>query len=154
TTQRKVDCVVRLALSTCPQRHVRDVLRASTVSTLMPRLLATCLILANIDANGHPCMINRCFLAHLIRVRMPLRSSTAIVPAVDFKASPTIPMATFQSNQSTDLRSDQSLLFGAFDPCADAFEVFNGNRPGGRFQGFTNNPDGHVPEQPINRSPI
>jgi len=47
---------------------------------------------------------------------------------------------------------DQSLLFGAFDPCADAFEVFNGNRPGGHFQGFTNNPVGHIPEQPINRS--
>src|SRR5215510_2429083 len=47
---------------------------------------------------------------------------------------------------------DQSLLFGAFDPCADAFEVFNGNRPGGHFQGFTNNPVGHIPERPINRS--
>ena len=47
---------------------------------------------------------------------------------------------------------DQSLLPGAFDPCPDAFEVFNGNRPGGHFQGFTDNPIGHIPEQPINRS--
>src|SRR5262245_7582174 len=47
---------------------------------------------------------------------------------------------------------DQSLLFGAFDPCADASEVFNRNCPGGHFQGFTNNPVGHIPEQPINRS--
>ncbi len=45
---------------------------------------------------------------------------------------------------------DQSLLFGAFDPCADAFQVFNRNRPGINFQGFVSDLVRHIPEQPIN----
>src|SRR6266511_2458278 len=47
---------------------------------------------------------------------------------------------------------NQSLLLRDSDSGPDTFEVFDGNRPGLRFQGFTDNPVRHIPEQPINRS--
>jgi hypothetical protein len=123
-TQTKTVWLLRLARSQCPHLwQVLDVLRASTGSTLIPCLLATCASFKKSEEKGHPWWINRCFLATLILARMPLRSSTAIVPALTFKASSTIPFATFQSNHSTDLflfarqPLQEPSLISALAPC-------------------------------------
>jgi len=42
---------------------------------------------------------------------------------------------------------NQSLLLGAFDPRADAFEVFDGYRPRAGFRRFIHDPVGHVDGQ-------
>jgi len=47
---------------------------------------------------------------------------------------------------------NQSLLFGHPDPVPNPLEVFDCYRPGAGLQGFINDPVGHIPEQPINRS--
>ena len=47
---------------------------------------------------------------------------------------------------------DQSLLFSDSNPRSNASEVFNGDCSRAGFQGFVNDPVGHIPEQPFNRS--
>jgi hypothetical protein len=63
-TQTKTVWFLRLARSQCPHLwQVLDVLRASTGSTLIPCLLATCASFKKSEEKGHPWWINRCFLA-------------------------------------------------------------------------------------------
>jgi len=47
---------------------------------------------------------------------------------------------------------NQSLLFGHPDSGSNALEIFDDYRSGAGLQGFINDPVGHIPEQPINRS--
>jgi hypothetical protein len=47
---------------------------------------------------------------------------------------------------------DQSLLFSNLDPRSNAFEVFDGYRPGANFHSFVHDPVRYIPEQPLNRS--
>jgi hypothetical protein len=47
---------------------------------------------------------------------------------------------------------DQSLLFSDLDPRSNAFEVFDGYRPGANFQSLVHDPVRYIPQQPLNRS--